>query len=42
MTLKRHNFRIVKILKNPIKKLIDFHFKKTINNHKKQSSVCDN
>ena len=39
---KRHNFRVGKILKNPIKKLIDFHFKKIINNHKEQSSVSNN
>lgn len=39
---KRHNFTVGKILKNPIKKLINFHFENIIdNNQKKQSSVSD-
>ena len=36
---KRNNFKVGKIMQNPIKKLIDFHFDKIKQNQKKQSSL---
>ena len=38
---KRNNFKVGKIIQNPIKKLINFHFDKIKQNEKKQTSLSE-